>query len=127
MITTECNHGLTQTPSAGALSAGLELSTSKARLLIADEQGTTCYSAFLIHDRQCGRLGIVQSPAQWLNELGSLFLRAAEDGVPLEQVQVIGVCTTTPTLIFLDATGKPVLDEALLWCDPCVAGKANPT
>lgn len=112
---------------AHSLYAGLDVGTSKVGLAIQNAAGIN-----LVRDSEpLGRPALtstgqtVQRPTDWVRAARTLFDRAARL-VRLDAVAALGVTATTPTLVFVDGRGRPIHNEAILWCDTQRRGRATP-
>lgn len=105
--------------------AAIEVSTSKIRLQIHDELGKPIWSEFIRQVRIRRPRGVFQKPSRWLRGIESLFAKAHRDGIDMTSLRAIAVCSTTPTLIAVDANGKSLDDEARLWSDTRRCGELN--
>lgn len=66
---------------------------------------------------------VEQDPAAWSRALATALRRARLDGGDLRAVTAVGLCGQTPTLVLVDAAGRPVR-AALTWQDTRATAEA---
>ena len=67
---------------------------------------------------------MTQRPVDWLRATDHL-LGEAHAGVGLEDVEALGITATTPTFVFVDKSGRPVGENAIMWFDTSRMGRPN--
>jgi len=66
---------------------------------------------------------VEQDPAAWSRALATALRRASQSGADLRAVTAVGLCGQTPTLVPVDAAGRPVR-TALTWQDTRATAEA---
>ncbi len=108
---------------ADAVCIGLDVGTGSARALAVAADGTVVgRGAHPLHSRrEAGRHE--QDPASWWEAVAAAC-RAALDGVPAERVAGVATCTTSGTIVLVDAEGRPH-GPALMYDDGRAAAQAR--
>lgn len=96
---------------------GIDCGTESMRVLAVDSTGRLLGSARAPHPTAHPFPGAAeQQPSDWWSGLGNAIRMLADDGLPLDRVNAIGVTATSSTVVFATVDGEP-LRPALLWMD----------
>lgn len=101
---------------------GIDVGTSATRVSLIDAEGTLLAGASRDHPTASdGGDGYEQDPKDWLEGLRAALAETAGSGPP---PTAIGICGQTPTLVLVDAAGRPVR-PALTWRDARAIAEAD--
>ena len=101
---------------AGPFLAGVDVGTTSVKAGLFDANGVLlAQRSSLIATQRPGPSLVEQSPEDWMSAT-LLGLEVVLDGVPLDAVDGIGLCSQVNTHVFVDANGK-ALAPAIIWQD----------
>ena len=99
---------------------GVDVGTSATRVSIVGEDGAVVVASAGYPTRRGEAGQAEQDPAAWSQALAAAL---AKTGADLRSVSAVGLCGQTPTLVPVDAAGKPVR-PALTWQDTRASAEA---
>jgi sugar (pentulose or hexulose) kinase len=105
----------------------IEVSTTKIRLQCHSELGEVLWQQHIAQAMSPAIDGLFQKPSEWLLAVETLISCAKQDGLDLSTTSAIGICSTTPTLVAMNRSGRLVDDKARMWADPHRLGCLNDT
>ena len=98
---------------------GVDVGTSATRVSVVRPGGTAVTASAEYRTVRGGDGQVEQDPAAWSRALATALRRASpglRDGAGLRAITAVGLCGQTPTLVPVDAAGRPVR-AALTWQD----------
>jgi len=102
---------------------GVDVGTSATRVSLVRPGGDAQVASAGYRTLRAGDGRVEQDPAAWSRALAAALRRIARDGADLREVTAVGLCGQTPTLVPVDAAGRPVR-AALTWQDTRAAAEA---
>jgi xylulokinase len=101
---------------AGPFLAGVDVGTTSVKAALFDAGGALlAQRSSLIATQRPGPGLVEQAPDDWMSATFA-GLQGVLDGVPLDAVEGIGLCSQVNTHVFVDANGK-ALSPAIIWQD----------
>src|SRR5271165_3613060 len=101
---------------AGPFLAGVDVGTTSVKAALFDATGVLlAQRSSLIATQRPGPGLVEQAPEDWMSATLA-GLEAVLDGVPLNALEGIGLCSQVNTHVFVDASGK-ALAPAIIWQD----------
>jgi len=111
-------------PSAvDGLYLGVDVGTSATRVSLVRPGGDAQVASAGYRTLRAGDGRVEQDPAAWSRALAAALRRLVSYGADLREVTAVGLCGQTPTLVPVDAAGRPVR-AALTWQDTRAAAEA---
>jgi xylulokinase len=102
---------------------GVDVGTSATRVSLVRPGGDARVASAGYRTLRAGDGRVEQDPAAWSRALAAALRRLVADGADLREVTAVGLCGQTPTLVPVDAAGRPVR-AALTWQDTRAAAEA---
>jgi xylulokinase len=102
---------------------GVDVGTSATRVSLVRPGGHAVVASAGYRTVRAGHGRVEQDPAAWSRALAAALRRLIAHGADLSEVTAVGLCGQTPTLIPVDAAGRPVR-AALTWQDTRATAEA---
>ncbi len=102
---------------------GVDVGTSATRVSLVRPGGHAVVASAGYRTVRAGPGRVEQDPAAWSRALAVALRRLITRGADLREVTAVGLCGQTPTLVPVDAAGRPVR-AALTWQDTRAAAEA---
>ena len=102
---------------------GVDVGTSATRVSLVRPGGHAAVASAGYRTVRAGHGRVEQDPAAWSRALAAALRRLIAHGADLSEVTAVGLCGQTPTLIPVDAAGRPVR-AALTWQDTRATAEA---
>jgi xylulokinase len=102
---------------------GVDVGTSATRVSLARPGGHAVVASAGYRTVRAGHGRVEQDPAAWSRALAAALRRLAGRGADLREVTAVGLCGQTPTLVPVDAAGRPAR-AALTWQDTRATAEA---
>ena len=102
---------------------GVDVGTSATRVSLVRPGGDALVASAGYRTERGGDGQVEQDPAAWSRALAAALRRTVRAGADLREVTAVGLCGQTPTLVPVDAAGRPVR-SALTWQDTRAAAEA---
>jgi len=111
--------------SAGTIVLGVDCGTQGVRVLAVDAAGRTVGSARVGHETTfTPDGGAEQAPIAWWQGLVGALAALRAEGLDPAEVAAMAITSTSSTVVFADAAGRPVA-PALLWMDVRAVAEAR--
>jgi xylulokinase len=95
---------------------GVDVGTSATRVSLVRPGGHALVASAGYRTVRAGPGRVEQDPAAWSRALAAALRRLIAHGADLREVTAVGLCGQTPTLVPVDAAGRPIR-AALTWQD----------
>jgi xylulokinase len=102
---------------------GVDVGTSATRVSLVRPGGHALVASAGYRTVRAGPGRVEQDPAAWSRALAAALRRLIMRGADLREVTAVGLCGQTPTLVPVDAAGRPVR-AALTWQDTRATAEA---
>jgi len=102
---------------------GVDVGTSATRVSLVRPGGHALVASAGYRTVRAGPGRVEQDPAAWSRALAAALRRLTARGADLREVTAVGLCGQTPTLVPVDAAGRPVR-AALTWQDTRATAEA---
>jgi xylulokinase len=102
---------------------GVDVGTSATRVSLVRPGGHALVASAGYRTVRAGPGRVEQDPAAWSRALAAALRRLLTRGADLREVTAVGLCGQTPTLVPVDAAGRPVR-AALTWQDTRATAEA---
>jgi xylulokinase len=102
---------------------GVDVGTSATRVSLVRPGGHALVASAGYRTVRAGPGRVEQDPAAWSRALAAALRRLIAHGADLREVTAVGLCGQTPTLVPVDAAGRPVR-AALTWQDTRATAEA---
>ena len=107
----------------GVSNLGVDVGTSATRVSLVRPGGHAVVASAGYRTVRAGHGRVEQDPAAWSRALAAALRLVIAHGADLSEVTAVGLCGQTPTLIPVDAAGRPVR-AALTWQDTRATAEA---